>query len=330
LPVFVQLPGVPVLSAVGVGTTCCVGGRPVASGFGPAAERSLEVFCRLEAIAWIASHRFVDDGREGHVDVRHELLDRAWLLQHDLEQQLVEGVGVEGHLTRDGFVQDDPGRVQIDAVVHVLGALGLLGGHVVRRAHHGAGSRHAEAAIAAQLIELGNAEIQQLHEVCNAATRAQQVHVVGLEIAVNDVGIVRRAQALQQLMSDGIELDGRNTTAGANAIAQAVAIHELHDHVAVATRQVAEVEHFDDVLGADATGRLCLTLEALHGFSRFGDAGVEHLDRNLAMDASVLALVHRAHPAFPDQADDAVLAVNDVAGAEHVLRLLAVPRSAPT
>ena len=44
-----------------------------------------------------------------------------------------------------------------------------------------------------------------------------------------------------------------------------------------------------------------------------GDRGVQHLDRDAAVDARVLALVDGAHAALADQADDAVLPVDDVA-----------------
>ena len=82
------------------------------------------------------------DGLAGHrlllmiaakiaIDVGHQLLDRARLFEHDLEQQLVERVRVERHLARYGLVQNDARRVQIHAMIHVLCALGLLGRHVV-------------------------------------------------------------------------------------------------------------------------------------------------------------------------------------------------------
>src|SRR5262249_37619974 len=58
-----------------------------------------------------------------------------------------------------------------------------------------------------------------------------------------------------------------------------------------------------------------------------GDAGVQHLDGDAAVDARVLTFVDRAHAALTDEAHDAVLAVDDVARAQHqAMTLKANPR----
>ena len=53
---------------------------------------------------------------------------------------------------------------------------------------------------------------------------------------------------------------------------EAVPVEELHHHVAIAVGQVAQIEHLDDVLGADASGRLGFALEALHRVLVLGHA----------------------------------------------------------
>ena len=81
--------------------------------------------------------------------------------------------------------------------------------------------------------------------------------------------------------------------------------------------QVAEVEHLDDVIATDAAGGLRLALEALHGVDVGRGAGVQDLDGDAALDADVLALVDGAHATLAEQADDAVLALDDLADFER-------------
>jgi hypothetical protein len=63
------------------------------------------------------------------------------------------------------------------------------------------------------------------------------------------------------------------------------------------------------VVRADSPRRLGLALEAHHGLGLAGDAGVEQLDRYLAANSDVLALVHGAHAAGAELAHDAILVV---------------------
>ncbi len=135
---------------------------------------------------------------------------------------------------------------------------------------------------------------------------------------MDDPGGVRRGEAFEQLVRDGRELlAGVSAASRADAGAQALALEELHHEVALAVGERAEIEDFDDVLGADAAGRLGLALEARHGLALFGDARVQDLDGHLAVDSGVLPLVNGTHSAFAEQADDAVLAVDDLAGTQH-------------
>src|SRR6185436_8144347 len=62
-----------------------------------------------------------------------------------------------------------------------------------------------------------------------------------------------------------------------------------------------------DVLRADAPRGLGLALEALERVALLRHALVQGLDRDLAADADVLALVDGAHRPLPEQAHDAVL-----------------------
>ena len=82
---------------------------------------------------------------------------------------------------------------------------------------------------------------------------------------------------------------------------------ELHDHEAIASRQHAQVQDFQDVVVADATRGLRFALEALHDIRVHRGFAEKHLDRHPPADRDVLALVYFPHTALPDQAHDAVL-----------------------
>jgi hypothetical protein len=188
-----------------------------------------------------------------------------------------------------------------------------LGRHVERRAHHRAGAGHAVLFVV-QRVELRHAEIEYLHEVALAGVIAHQEDVVGLEVAMNDARQMRHLESRQELLHDGHEIARGDAAAMFDALTERLALEELHHHVEAAVVHRAQVEHLDDVLAADASRRLRLALEALHGVGAFGDGWQQHLDGDAAMDARVLALVYRSHRAAAELADDAVLAVEDLAG----------------
>ena len=105
---------------------------------------------------------------------------------------------------------------------------------------------------------------------------------------MDDARGVGGLQPLEELEGHLVGIGGAQLAARLDAAAQILAVHELHDHEPVAVRQVAEVEHLADVLGADAAGGLGLALEPLDGVLVLGDAGVQHLDGHLAVDPDVL------------------------------------------
>ncbi len=128
---------------------------------------------------------------------------------------------------------------------------------------------------------------------------------------------MRRPEPDQRLTDQGRKLVRQEPTAVLDAVGQRIAVQELHDDVAIAVRQNAQVEHLQDVIVADATSGLRLTFEALHHLGVAGERGVQDLDRHAAIDAHVLALEDGAHAALADQPDDAVLVVYELADFER-------------
>ena len=159
--------------------------------------------------------------------------------------------------------------------------------------------------------ELRHAEVDDLHEVA-AGLRALEEDVVRLEIAVNDAGDVRGAEPVEQLEHHRRgDRWGVRRPARLDALRERLAVEELHDHVPLAARELAEIEHLDDVLGADVSRRLGLALEPLARRRVVRDARVQHLDGHAMANADVLAFVDRTHTALAEQPDDPVLVVEE-------------------
>ena len=88
-----------------------------------------------------------------------------------------------------------------------------------------------------------------------------------------------------------------------------LSLEHLHDQVARARFEDAEVADSDDVGMIEATGGDRLPLEPLRGLAVTVEVGVEHLDRHRATDAGVLATIDAPHPAGAEHRIDAVAPV---------------------
>ena len=149
-------------------------------------------------------------------------------------------------------------RARVDRVAHRL-----LGGHVLQRPDHGAHLRErrrdALGAGGRQGLDLGDAEIEHLHEV-RIAVVLDEHDVLGLQVAMNDALRVGRPHAGHDAAHDprgAVGLEG----ARREFVAQAAAPHELEDQEERPVRQPPEVRCRGDVGVVDAPGRPRLALE---------------------------------------------------------------------
>ncbi len=181
-------------------------------------------------------------------------------------------------------------------------------------------------ALAEGTRELRDAEVDEFDEVRPARLRAQDEDVLWLQVPVDDARRVRRRERRQELARDRGDLARRELAVPLDARGERLAVQVLHDHISIAVGQRPEVEHFEDVIVADLSGRLRLALEAADGVRVSGRARVEDLDGDAPPDKEVLALVDGPHPACADEADKPVLSVDDVAGLEkHPARPITEP-----
>ena len=110
-----------------------------------------------------------------------------------------QGIGVEGPLPREALIEDDAQRVDVGARIQAHFAADLLGRHVVRRSERGALLRQRHAPGFAR-VEFRYAEVEDLHERASVLFCDEQV--VGLQIAVDDPGLVRGLYAVARLTDE--------------------------------------------------------------------------------------------------------------------------------
>ena len=100
-------------------------------------------------------------------------------------EQLAETLGYERRLASQHLVDDDAERIDVAAMVDLFCAQALLGRHVDWRAHQGAGASLER--IAGQRVQLGDAEVEDLHPLARGiGFFRDDKQVVGLEVAMND------------------------------------------------------------------------------------------------------------------------------------------------
>jgi hypothetical protein len=133
-------------------------------------------------------------------------------------------------------------------------------------------------------------------------------HVGRLDVAVDDPGLVREVERVEQLghqADDGAEVEA---LACLEAVLELLALDVLHHDV----REIAfggEVVHLHDIGMVEPCHGAHFALEA-HGIGARGGfverAREDGLDRDPAVELGVVAVVHQAHRPLPEHALDLV------------------------
>ena len=197
------------------------------------------------------------------------------------------------HAADQHLVEDDAEAVQIRASIQLLAAR-LLGAHVVRRAHHRAGARHARR----RIIGAGDAEIGQRR----GAVIAQQ-DVVGLDVAVDETLLLR---VVDRAGDFARHAQGEGDRAWRAVLAQHRTAGKIfHRHVVIVAA-AADIVDADDVAMMQARGDLGLAQEALAKI-RIDQQGRRHdLQRDFAIHRFLDRQIHRGHAAAAKLAQQAV------------------------
>jgi hypothetical protein len=184
----------------------------------------------------------------------------------------------------------DAERVEVAPPVERL-AGGLLGTHVVRRAHEVPVERER----ARRVSDAGDAEVRD--ERASAPTVDQDV--VRLDVAVHHTAPVRVGERPRDVAQHAGRVgDGERPRAG-HAAPQCLALHVAHheeDDVAVRLDGV----HGHDVGVRQSGRRACLTQEALAEVRLTRERRRQQLDRHVPVERQIARENHDAHAAAPE------------------------------
>ncbi len=249
----------------------------------------------LVAMLRLLGQAAFDESHEGTRQPGHPRAHRLRILLEHLVQDRVHGVGVERLLAREQLVEHGPQREDVGAGIG-LGAPHLLGGHVVRRAHHHPGAGHLRGA------DAGQAEVHDLD-----APVGQDADVGGLEVAVHDPLLVRVGQPFRDLLHH-VELVPQVVEApGGDQLLEVGPVEQLHGQVELALL-AAEIEDGDDVRMVEARGGLRLAVEPLDELVVGGVELGHRLDRDVTVQRPVVGAIDVAHGPRANLGDDQVLA----------------------
>ena len=186
---------------------------------------------------------------------------------------------------RQQFVEKDAEGIDVHGGADVL-ANHLFGRHVIRRAHHVAGTRHGET------LRFGDPEI---HELDGAA--GGQVNVLWFDIAVHDVERVDISKGSRDLERDaqlGWQVAQVTIPDG---MAEIFSPQKLHDHEGVLPFILPEIVDADDVVVLDIAGQAGFLQEPRLGVGIGASRIGENLDHHGAAENGVARAVDIRHPA---------------------------------
>ncbi len=259
-----------------------------------------------------ALHRLRDRARHPGRDARERRHGRVAHLQDEVAHRRGP---VEGGVPREGLVEHDAQRPDVGPLIDGLLAAGLLGRHVERRADDGAGLGERPLPLLRPHLaghDLGDAEVQHLEQPLPAVALRQE-EVRRLDVAVEDALRVGLLQAQARLHADA---QGEPLGEGAEPREEALHVladQELHGEERRAGSLVPpRVEDLHDVLGLDDARGPRLLLEAAHRARIVAQVAGDHLEGDALARPVVARLVHGAHPALAQAADDGVLASDDL------------------
>jgi putative endopeptidase len=158
---------------------------------------------------------------------------------------------------------------------------------------------------------LGEAEVEDL----DVAVR-RELHVRGLEVAVDDAALVGVLERLRDLQRDRQRFGDRDRSVR-EPLREILALDQLHREEAHAVGGVETVDR-SDVRMVQRREQTGLALEAGEALGVRGEQVGQDLDRDVAAQRGVGGAPHHAHPAFAERSDDAVVGECGAGSEGHV------------
>ena len=193
------------------------------------------------------------------------------------------------------FEEHDTERPDVRAFVGALPD-DLFGCHVRDRA-----DRRSGAGDGGLTGQLGETEVDELHV---AASRHHDIG--GLDVAVNDAGIVRCRETARDLRDDGRRFVEAQRTA-CDPLSKRLAVVVCHRQKHSALGRFVDLVDRADVRVIQRGGRLRFVNEPRLGVGVFGHGQRQELQRDEPLEPQVFGFVHLPHAAGPEQLNDAVV-----------------------
>ncbi len=190
-------------------------------------------------------------------DVRIGLGQSLGLPREARLQYLARSLRVERRRPREHAEEDERERVEVAPPIERL-SRELLGAHVFRGPDHQPGPGHL---LVGGIHHPRHAEVDDLDEVAPVAV-APEHHIVGLEVAMDDLEVVRRGQRARDLRRDRHRPERRHRPLARQERPQRLAVHVLHRQEDQPLATLAEVVDLHHVGVRDTRRVRCLTIEA--------------------------------------------------------------------
>ena len=212
------------------------------------------------------------------------------------------------HLVGQGLERGHPERVDVGAQVGAA-SLGLLGRHVQHGPDDvlGPGEDPRDQVV----LELGDAEVQQLHDQPARAVLPQQ-DVRWLDVAVHDPAVVGSRQRSRDLAQHRERVRPVQSPGPLEVRREVLAFEELHRDEEQSLGCFPIIEDVDDVRMVDEHRRFRLAEEAMPKHLADRSLGLEQLERDSTSRRQVHAVVDVAHRARPDETRRAVAVVQNL------------------
>ncbi len=302
------------------------GDRPVRE---EGAEIGFEGGDRRVAATWVALHALLDDRAEVAREVGPDPGGGIGILGAELRDHL-HGIAVERRAAGDEVVESGAQAVDVDRGGRALVSLGLLGGHVPRRAERGIAGGERRIAGAG-----GDAEVEE-----DGVEVTADDDVRRLDVAMEHVARVRCAETGGDVCTPAHDraepggLRGRRVGAahrfveptGKGGVGRGIVLgareergerdagEAFHDEEQRAVLALTAVVDADDMLVLERGEGLGFATEALAGVAAGTAERLEQLDRDLALELEVGAGPDHAHRAAAKARVEAVAAGEDATG----------------
>jgi len=212
-------------------------------------------------------------------------------------------------------MRGDAPREHVRACIDVTRTDPLLGRHVARGAEDRARARQRRIARFEHVaLQLGQAEVEQLHSAGRGLAGAHEKDVRRFDVAMNHAPLMGGGEGLQHASRDVVGVVEREHPLAREARFERLAFEQRHHEKGLAALVVADVDDIHDSLVSQRGERARFEQESADGALVRSAIGAQPLEREAPSEQLVTNTVDHAHAALAEQAFDAVSTRDSLSG----------------